>query len=269
MAVITISRGSYSMGKAVAEKVAQRLKYAVVSRDLLLDASERYHIPEIKLIRAIHDAPGILARFSHGKQAYLAYIRSALADRAAQGDLVYHGLAGHLMLKSVPGVIKVRITANLETRVANEMAREKISAEEARAIIVKDDQQRRDWTKTIHGADPFDSNLYDLVIRIDTLSVGDAVDIICQAAGSQGFQPTEKTTQAIKDLSIACRIKAELVEDFPFVGVISQYGNVIVYCKEKQVGAKLHHRLALLNNASEGIYNIEVHITDSMPPEAV
>ena len=173
--------------------MAQRLNYAVISRDLLLDASERYHIPEIKLIRAIHDAPGILARFSHGKQAYLAYIRSALADRAAQGRsrLSRAGRAFDAQI-SPPVSSRYGLPPTLKPGSPMKMAREKISAEEARAIIVKDDQQRRDWTKTIHGADPFDSNLYDLVIRIDVLSVDDAVDIICQAAGSQGFQSTRK-----------------------------------------------------------------------------
>ena len=55
MSIITISRGSYSRGKEVAEKLARTLGYECLSRDILLEASERYNIPEIKLIRAIHD----------------------------------------------------------------------------------------------------------------------------------------------------------------------------------------------------------------------
>ena len=35
MAIITISRGSFSVGKAVAEKVAVKLGYGILSRDLL------------------------------------------------------------------------------------------------------------------------------------------------------------------------------------------------------------------------------------------
>ena len=62
MPIITISRGSYSKGKAVAEKVAQKLGYECISRDIILEASEEFNVPEIKLIRAIHDAPGILDR---------------------------------------------------------------------------------------------------------------------------------------------------------------------------------------------------------------
>jgi cytidylate kinase len=258
------------MGKAVAERVADKLGYAVISRDLLLSASERFHIPEIRLIRAIHDAPSILSRLRHSKQAYLAYIQAALTERVSNDNVVYHGLAGHLLLKQIPGVLKVRITADLETRVANEVQREGISAQEAREMIVQDDEQRRGWTQSLQGVDPWDSNLYDLVIRVDRLSVDDAVDVICRAAGSEGFRTTEKGLQLMKDLALACRIKAALVDAFPAVGVACQYGNVVVYTKEKGQGhAELHKRLDAIGREISGIFSWEIHAADSMPREAV
>jgi cytidylate kinase len=258
------------MGKAVAEKVAARLGYDVVSRDLLLRASERFHVPEIRLVRAIHDAPGILARLSHSKPSYLAYIQAALTERVSRDNVVYHGLAGHLLLWQIPGVLKVRITADLEKRVANEMLREGISAREARAIILEDDRQRRKWTQSLHGFDPWDSSLYDLVIRIDHLSVDDAVDFICEAAQREGFRTTAELLQKMKDLALACRIKADLVEAFPGVGVGCEYGNVIIYAKDKgAVGSALHKRLDAIRRETGGIYNLEVHSVDRMPREAV
>ena len=60
LAIITISRGSYSKGKEVAEKVSQRLGYDCVSRDVIVEASEQFNIPEIKLVRALHDSPSVL-----------------------------------------------------------------------------------------------------------------------------------------------------------------------------------------------------------------
>lgn len=269
MAIITISRGSYSMGKIVAENVAQRLGYTVISRDLLLDASDRFHIPEMKLIRAIHDAPGILERFSHSKQAYLAYIKSALAERVSADNVVYHGLAGHILLKDIPGVLKVRITADMNYRVAREMKRENISEQEARSILEKDDQQRRKWTKSVHGADPWDSSLYDLVIRIDRFKVDDAVDFICRATETDGFRTSEKTLQQIKDLALACRVKAEIVDDFPTLGVTCHYGNVIVYTKDKTHGARLQKQLDDVRKTIDGIYNLEIHSATEFPPDAV
>ena len=121
MSIITISRGSYSRGKEVAEKVAAKLGYECISRDILLEASEQFNIPEIKLVRAIHDAPSILERFTYGKERYVAYLKAALMKHVQKDNVVYHGLAGHYLLQDVPHVLKVRIVADLEDRIAEEM----------------------------------------------------------------------------------------------------------------------------------------------------
>ena len=107
MPIITISRGSYSRGKEVAEGVARRLGYECISRDILLDTSEQFNIPEIKLERAIHDAPSILDRFGGGKERYMALIRAAFLKVMREDNLVYHGLAGHFFLQGVSHVLKV------------------------------------------------------------------------------------------------------------------------------------------------------------------
>jgi hypothetical protein len=41
MPIITISRGCYSRGKEVAEKVAKELGYQCLSREILLEASDK------------------------------------------------------------------------------------------------------------------------------------------------------------------------------------------------------------------------------------
>ncbi len=99
MAIITISRGSYSKGKEVAEKVAERLAYECIAREVLLDASEHFNIPEIKLVRALHDAPSVLERFTYGKERYLTFLESVFLEYVQKDNVVYHGLAGHYFLK--------------------------------------------------------------------------------------------------------------------------------------------------------------------------
>jgi len=271
MAIITISRGSYSKGREVAEKVATRLGYQLTSRDVLLGASKRFHIPEFKLVNAIHDAPSLLDRFTHGKECYVAYIRSALADRAREDNLVYHGLAGHLLLKGVPHVLKVRIIADLDARVEAEMKREEIGATEARRQLLADDAERRKWTQHLYGADPWDSSLYDLVIHIHKLGVDDAVEFIVQAAGRPCFSSTPEARRKMDDLALACRIKAALVEEECFdVGITSEYGNVIVYTgKSDRHHHHLDQKLESLRGSIPEIYHLEVHSGVPCPESAV
>src|SRR6056297_130603 len=145
MGVITISRGTYSKGKEVAEKLANILEYDCISRDILLESSSQFNIPETKLIRAIHDAPSVFDRFTHGKKKYIAFIREAFLNHIKNDNIVYHGLAGHFFIKDIPNILKVRIIANLEDRVKEEMNRENITEKEARYLLKKDDDERIKW----------------------------------------------------------------------------------------------------------------------------
>ena len=102
MAVIAISRGSYSRGKGIAEKVAAKLDYECISRDLLLEVSKEHNIPELKLVHAIHDAPGMLQRLNRNEEKYIACIKSTLLSHLKEDNVVYHGLAGHFFCERCP-----------------------------------------------------------------------------------------------------------------------------------------------------------------------
>lgn len=228
MAIITISRGSYSKGKEVAEKVARRLGYVCISRDLLLEASSQFNIPEIKLIRALHDAPSVLERFTGGKARYLAYFAAALLQRVQSDNVVYHGLAGQFFLMQVSHVLNVRIVADLEDRVNLEMKREGISKDEALYIIKKDDEERRLWSLRLFGIDTWDPALYDLVIHIKKLAVDDAVDIICHTVGLDAFRTIPASQKTLDDLALAAQVRAALVKDYPDADVSASEGLVHV-----------------------------------------
>lgn len=221
MSIVTISRGSYSRGKEVAEKLAQKLNYECVSRDILLEACSEFNIPEIKLVRALHDAPSVLERFQHGKERYLSYYRYVMLKHLQKDNIVYHGLAGHYLLRDIPHVLKVRITADMDDRVKEEMKRENISAEKALYILKKDDEERRRWGLQVHGTDTWDCRLYDMVLHINTLTVDDAVQILYETVQKPIFQSTPESQQIMDDLTKAAQIHSMLVN-------ISHRVNVVV-----------------------------------------
>ncbi len=208
MPIVTISRGSYFRGKEVAEKLAHKLGYECISREILLEASEEYNIPEIKLIRAIQDAPSILERLTRSREKYVAYVRAALLKHVQRDNIVYHGLFGHFFLQDIPHVLKVRIVGDLEARVADEVKREGISEAKARETLLRDDEERRKWALHLYGADWWDATLYDLVINLKTITIDDAVNILVQTVKLQGFQTTPDSQQAIDTLVAAARMEA-------------------------------------------------------------
>ena len=207
MPIITISRGSYSRGRDVAEKLARELGYACVSREILLEASEQFNIPEIQLVNAIEDAPSILSRLTRGKERYVAYVRAALLKRVQKDNVVYHGFAGHLLLRDVPSVLKVRIIASIEDRIQEVVKRDGVSEDQARERIARADEERQKWAHHLYGVDPRDVNLYDIVVQINPMTVDDAVGTIGLAAQLPAFQTTSEAKKTLEEL--AARAEAD------------------------------------------------------------
>jgi cytidylate kinase len=210
MAVITISRGSFSHGQEIAEKVAEMLGYECVSREVLVDAAQLFNVSEKKLVKSLHDAPTILDRITYGKTKYLDHIKAALLEYARKDNLVYHGHAGHLLLTEIPQVLKVRILAEKDDRISLLQKRENLTREAAAAIIENEDKNRIHWTRYLYKMDVNDPKLYDIVINIGHLTIEDACEIICLAARGKSYRTTDESKQAVDDLAITSYLRAAL-----------------------------------------------------------
>ncbi len=261
MAIITISRGSYSRGKEIAEKLAQKLGYECISRDIILEASKYFDQPEAKLIRAIHDAPSFLERFKHGREKYIAYVREAFLYHLQKDNIVYHGLAGHFLARGIPNILKVRVIANIEDRVAEEMKRENISENEALHVLRKDDEERRKWSMSLYGIDTKDASLYDVVLHIDNLRVSEGVDVLADIVKYPGFQTTPESKLALKDMHLGAKAYAAIVDKFPAADVTSKDGVVVVRIEALMAQeADLSRQLKELLKDLDDIKEVRVHI---------
>ena len=261
MSIVTISRGSYSRGKEVAEKLARALQYECISREIILEASELFNIPELKLVRAIHDAPTILDRFTSGKERFVAFFRAALLTHLQRDNVVFHGLAGHFFLQGIGHVLKVRISADLNDRVREEMQRERISADEARMVLVNDDDQRRRWGLQLFGQDSWNPLLYDMVLHIQNMQVDDAVAIILNTLARPCFQSTPESRRQLDDLALAARVEAALVKEFQRVSVDAENGSVFVNVRGSLVDETLlTNKVKRLTQKVKGIDALNVNV---------
>lgn len=267
MAIITISRGSYTRGKEIAEKVAKKLGYDCVARETLLEASKEFNVPEIKLVRALHDAPSILDRFSYGKEKFLAFYQAAFLKHLQKDNIVYHGLAGHFLLKGVHHVLKVRIIADMEDRVKFEMEREKISEKQAYRLLKNDDEERSKWSKYVHGIDTNDPSLYDLVIKTRKIAVDDAVDIICYAAKLKAFATTTESKQAFDDLLLAANVKVAIIEIAPSSEVAARDGLVSIKTSASDEYSEKDITATIAETAQkiQGVKKVEVYVMPVLP----
>jgi cytidylate kinase len=264
MAVITISRGSYSYGKAIAELVASQLGYKCIARDVLLEASDEFNIDEVKLIRALHDAPSILDRFARGRERYIAYVRAALLRNLRKDNVVYHGLAGHFFVDGVSHVLKVRIIADMDERVSLEMKRNSVSWEEAARVLRNDDEERRKWSRQLYGIDTRDASLYDLVIHTQKISIDDAAEIIRNTVELENFQTTPESQRAMDDLALAAEVTSLLVESYPNAVVTAQEGATTVRVPTSGMNeAHVTNEITAIAGQIEGVNEVNVNTVPS------
>lgn len=252
MGIITISRGSYSRGVEIADKLGLRLGYKCVSREILLKASKDFNIPEVALTQAMQDAPTFLDRIKHGKKKYIAYIRKAFLEYIQNDNIVYHGLAGHFFATGLSNVLRVRITANPDYRIRVVMKRENVSEEKARQVLQELDETRRKWSLYLYGIDARAPELYDVVLHVDCIQVEGAVDILADIARRACFQTTAESQKKMMDMLIAARAHALIVDKFP---------DAVVRCKDGVLFISVESSLAvekkLTSKFSELLMNIE------------
>ncbi|MBI4774308.1 MAG: cytidylate kinase-like family protein [Deltaproteobacteria bacterium] len=212
MAIITISRGCYSHGQEIAEELAKMLGYECISQEVLVEASRFFHVPEEKLLKSIHDSPSMLEKITHAREKFLACIQAALLEHVKEDNVVYHGYGGHMLVPGISHVLKVRVIAELEDRIALLQKKRNISRDQALKFIETEDKHRSDWNQYVCKADMTDPHLYDLVLNIGRLNVEDACEVICAAARRDTFKATPESEKAIRDLALSSFVKAALQE---------------------------------------------------------
>jgi cytidylate kinase len=210
MAIISICRGTMSGGAAMAECLAKRLHYPLVAREVVQDAASDLGVSDADLSRGMERTPRLWNRQSSERRLYIAAVQAALAEHVADGDLIYHGRAGQVLLAGLPGVLRVRLIAPIEARVRTLMEGEGMDSASAEQYIRHVDGVRARWVKMMYGEDIEDPFLYNMVINLKTLSIPAACAIVTKAAEQPDFAVTDEVREKLLDFRLACRVKVAL-----------------------------------------------------------
>ncbi len=210
MPIITVSRGSFSGGKMLAEAVAQKLGYRCIDRNQIIQKAEAWGVSQMDLRTAIEKPPTFFGQSAQTKYIYLAFIQAALTEEVRTGKAIYHGLGGHLLLGKGAHVLRTRIIAPMEVRIEAVQGRCQYSRKDAIEYIESVDQDRRKWTKFLYGIDWTDPSLYDLVLDLENMSLQEACEVVCTVSQLKSFEFTPACQKAIDDLAVASHVKASL-----------------------------------------------------------
>jgi len=202
-----------SGGEALAKCLSEKLGVPAVSQEILQDAAGRFGISQALLLQQLEKSKGLIPGPSPERSLFLAAIQLALAEKAARGPFVYYGHAGHLLLKGVPHVLKVRVIAPLARRAEKLAENQKVSFEEAKKRIEKMDESRIKWTRFLYNVDWRDPSLYDLVINLDAITIESTCELIVCALNQAAFKESFASRAMIENFLLASQVKAELATD--------------------------------------------------------
>ncbi len=232
MPIVMVSRGFPAGCQAVAEAVAASLGCPCIGREILVEAATKLGVSEDLVSGKIEHVPGLWDRLTADRQKYITAVQAALAEHVVNGDLVYHSYAGHLLLKDLPCVLRIRIVAPMETRIREAMRSENLSRHLAEVSVRRYDEVRGRWTKTIYGVDWSDPSFYDLVLNLERLSVAEATECIVGMAQQRRFAITEDLRKKLRDFLLVTRVRLALERSPASHGltmdVTAQDGGVIV-----------------------------------------
>lgn len=233
MAIITISRGTFGGGKAVAEAVAEHLNHICVSREMLVEsAASTFGISVDQLRDSILKSPGPLGINAGQNIHFMKYIRATILEMGRDNNMVYHGFGGQLLLQGVPQLLRVRIIAGMEYRIEHAMKNKGFSREQAIEHIQEMDKTRAHWARTVWGVEVNDPSGFDLVINLDHITIQGATGVIVRALEEEAFQDSDANRSIFEDELITARVWTTLTQSkftrSARIDITSSNGNVTI-----------------------------------------
>ncbi len=264
MTCILISRLSYTSGRAIAHDAAAKLGYEVIDKEIFQEASVTSGVAESKLLKAFQNPPTLFGMSSSTRKRYVVHVSAALAKRLLKGNVIYQGPFGYPLITGVSHVLKIRIFAQREDRVATMVEREQgLSAAEAEKAILKQDGARAALAKQVFQAEDNDASLFDLMINTSQVDTVSAVEIITNTAKLKRYQPMTYSIRCMENLELCLRVRAHITDVDVDAEVASDGGSVRIRVHgggglKKRKLSEIEQRVASL----EGVETVRVEMVD-------
>jgi len=182
MAVITISREPGVGGEEIAARLAGKLGFLLVDKTHLTRLWREINLDDVKLSAVDERIPSAEQILSDETEACARLLPDLLAQLAEEHDLVIVGRGGQALFRNRPGTLHVRIGGARDFRVRQLQDKEGLSAREARRQIRELENQRSRYVRFLYHLNWADTTLYDLILRMDRLSIEQALNLIVAAA---------------------------------------------------------------------------------------
>jgi cytidylate kinase len=194
---ITLSRevcaGASTLGRMLLDRLDTEFaeegqNWLLLDKDLLTRALAHHELPD-KLARYLPEDKvsevdafmGEIVGLHPSIWALEQKVAEAIIQFAHVGRIIFVGRAAHLLTRSMPGGLHVRLVAPEEIRVRRFMGEHGCAEDAARSSVRSADEARSRFVRSHFNQDINDPHTYDLVINTEHVSANTAAQMIIQA----------------------------------------------------------------------------------------
>jgi cytidylate kinase len=174
--VITISREFASGGDVVANLVAEKMGFTLVSKKTIEE-----NLPSF--MQEGSKDPIIARKISKSiySEGYISALHEYVYDLAIRENLVILGQGGQVLFRDFPPSLHVKVLSSTPKKVQRVMKHYNLGQEAAQKLITEQDRSKKKYLKRVFGEDWSNVSLYDLFVNTDRVSYEDAADLISTA----------------------------------------------------------------------------------------
>ena len=212
MTIIAISQEMGSCGYAIAATVAKALNYDYVDRQMIVDAAEA-DVLEAAIAEVADRRLSAWQRFNEEKIRYRALLDAAFFGFAEKDNVVTAGRRLAALVQGVSHAVRVRVIAPFEVRVERIMKHDHLDHGKAVHKIWEYDRDITARISSLFGPEWLLPESYDLMINTVRDEPALYADMVTAFASYPRFVATPASTQLVRNLSLAARVRAVLARN--------------------------------------------------------
>jgi two-component system, OmpR family, response regulator CpxR len=262
MSVINIFNGRFCQTEAVVSDIIESTGYGrITDADIVKATSLKTGLAESKIMRAFVAKKSVFNKFTHEKECFIAHLRMAVAEHLAEDDFIITGFCGLLIPRSISHVLHVCLVAELAYRIEQAQAAG-LEKKEALKQIRTDDSDRAAWVDTLFTkSDPWDDELYDIVIPVNTMPMERVSTLIEENVFKDILRPNPESLKAAKDFHLAATVEVALCDAGHNVAVSAVDGAVrLTINKHVLMLSRLEEELKTVAEKIPGVVSVTTEV---------
>ena len=232
MPLIAMTREMGSLGKDVAQGVAEALGLEVIHQEIIDQVADRMRLRNSHVVRLLDGKASIFERLTTDRTSMAIFTADETYGIAQRDNgAVIRGWGATHLLRGVGHAVCVRVCAPRELRVRRMMERLQTDDEDfVRKEVNLSDEAHAAIMLRHFGINWQDGEHYDVSLNTERVPISECIDEVLKLTRDPAFAETDESRAALENLSLSARLRVALRND-----PRTRKANVMIACNRGRV----------------------------------